>query len=628
MDENRQERKLTTILSADVVGYSKLMSGDESATLRALKKVRREIVEPRLALHRGHTVKLLGDGSLIEFSSVVDALRFAVDVQHAVVNSQSGTEEESRIRFRIGINIGDVIVEDDDIFGDGVNIAARIEGLADPDGICVSRSVYEHVAGKLDLDMTSMGPQRLKNIPAEIEVFRVELNERSRTLATSAPPVVEQAGPAPGTNRLGAKAGILAAVVGLLIGAAVYWFAVATPDERQSPVVAVLPFQDDSAEDHRGLLGDLVSDGVLAHLARYPELTVIARGSSFRFRGDDRDLKDIGAQLNAKYIVEGSLHFDGSRVTINSALVEVENNSLVWSDRIATDVDNLESVIADVGGRVAYQVEGVIGAAEIEDAGPTASNALLMTQMARKQNAKGLSKENNAAVIALNRRTLELYPEAVWGHLAMAFALRTHVRFGWADDPEAMLAEAIEHGETAVAIAPENYSAHFALGRVRLQAGDHLQAIKAFETALKLNPSSADTMNAYAQAFLYLGENERAIDILEKSERIDPLPSRVHSWLLAWVLWQDGRCEEAEAAFARMAVAPPPAQKLGSVIQTCLGNAEAAREALETYRASAPDWTPDAEAEAQRDVWVFDEGRERWLQNLADAATPVAEPNK
>lgn len=620
MVETRQERKLTTILAADVVGYSKLMSRDESGTLAALKALRREEIDPRVSRHGGRTIKLMGDGSLVEFASVVDAVRFAVDVQHAIAAANRGIPTDEQILFRIGINVGDVIVEGDDIYGDGVNVAARIEGLADTGGICVSRTVFDHVNDKLDLTLSEMGLQQLKNVPNPVEIYRVELDERSQRLVTSnAPPARERNETTTGTFGF-RRVAVVALVMLALIGV----FYQTRSGSTRPPVIAVLPFHDVSPEPHRGLLSEPLSDGVLAHLARYPELTVIARGSSFRFREIDRDLREIGAQLDADYLLEGSLNFDGEKVAVNAALIDVGRNAQVWSDLMTAEIDDLMEVIAELGQRVSYQVEDFVGQVQVADMPDFKAEALLMTMQARKATMRGgPSKQNNAAVIEMNRKTIELYPDDAWGHLAMAFALRTQVRFGWTDTPDATLAKAVEHAEKAVRLAPNNYSAFFALGRVRLQQGDHDRAIGAFETALKLNPSSADALNALAQAHFYLGDNARALEILAQSARIDPLPSFVHSWVSAWVLWQDARCDDARDAFSRIASPPPAAHKLAAVIEMCLGQEEQARRALQVYLDATPDWTVAKETALQAGVWSYAPGLRRWVDDLTRAGLPA-----
>ncbi|MFC6583282.1 tetratricopeptide repeat protein [Sulfitobacter aestuariivivens] len=482
----------------------------------------------------------------------------------------------------------------------------------------MSQTVYDHVKDKLDLTFQPMGPQQLKNIPVPVRVYRIELDSRSRHLTTY--PAVTTADPAAEPSKPRRYSWVAAALfVVLALAVLAYVF---RPDGASRPVVAVLPFHDISPQDQRGLLSDPLSDGILAYIARFPELTVIARGSSFRYRDTDRDLREIGAQLDADYLLEGSLNFDGQRIIVNAALVDVSKNTQVWADQITDDIDDLMVLIADIGQRVAYQVEDYLGQVRVAQPGPFKADALLMTMKARRATMRGLSKESNDAVIQMNRETIELYPDEAWGHLAMAFALRTQVRFGWADDPEKTLAQAVRHGETAVRLDPGNYSTYFALGRVRLQQGDHPRAIEALERALSLNPSTADALNALAQAHFYQGRNEKALEILAESARIDPLPSFVHSWILAWVLWQDEQCEKASEAFGKIASPPPASQKLASVIETCLGNTEAAQAALSAFLEATPDWTIAKETKLQENVWTYETGRERWIENLAEAGLP------
>lgn len=421
----------------------------------------------------------------------------------------------------------------------------------------------------------------------------------------------------PERSRRAAWIGLVAAAAVLAVGYLSFW-----PTAEVKRVIAVLPFHDISPTEQQGLLADPISDGVLAYLARYPELTVIARGSSFRFRDPDRDMPHIGALLGADYLVEGSLNFDGKRVAVNASLIDVETNAQVWSDRIDTGLEDLMSMTEDMGKRIAFQMVDHVGALQVAEAGRVRPDSFLYSMQARKASLGRLSPEVNTTAIALNREAVRLYPDEAWGHLGLALALRTQLRFGWADDPEATLAEAADHAETAVRLAPDNYSAHFALGRVRMQQGNQFRAIEAFEAALHLNPSSADTMNAMAQSYLYLGQDQQALEILAQSRRIDPLPGFIHPWMSAWVLWQDGQCEQARDAFGRIAAPPPEAHKLLAVIRICLNEPDAARRALSEFLSANPDWTGAREAAIHDGVWTYDTGRERWLADLAAAGLP------
>lgn len=503
---------------------------------------------------------------------------------------------------------------------DGSNVELRHQSrevlrvLAEAPGEVVGKDVFfDRVWGKAHVSEDS-----LAQCIAEI---RQALGDKRRTIVETVPRRGYRLNGKVRHVRAPRNALIAGAVALVLIVGFAMIASLQTP-EPAPRVVAVLPFADVSAGEHQGLLSDPVSDGILAHLARYPELTVIARGSSFRFRDPDRDMPAIGAQLGADYLVEGSLHSDGQHLVVTSALVDVEANAQVWTDRIEVELSDLFDAIAQIGQRVAFQIEATVSDAQVAQAGAHDVDALLLNLRARRASRGGLSAERNEAELALNREAVRLYPDEAWGHIGMAMSLRLRLRFGWAEDPVASLAEAIDHAETAVALSPENYAAHFALGRVRMQEGNQLRAIEAFERTLQLNPSSADAMNALAQSYLYLGQNAHALEALGQSALIDPLPSFVHSWASAWVLWQDERCEEAATAFARIPAPPPPAHKLLSAIHICLGETEAAAAALAVFLESAPNWTLDDETALHAPVWVFDGGRERWLADLKAAGLP------
>ncbi|SMX22516.1 Transcriptional regulator HilA [Boseongicola aestuarii] len=410
-----------------------------------------------------------------------------------------------------------------------------------------------------------------------------------------------------------------AMVVACLIAASYF---LAAPSDKPSRVIAVLPFQDDSVEPDKGRLGDLLSGQILANLARFPELTVIARNSSFRFRDEDRDISEIAQELGANLIIEGSQQVEGSRLRVNVQLINVRNGSRVWSDQIDAEIHDLLTVSSQISSRVAHSVEAFVAEAQVKAGGSDEVDALLMNLKARRLLQSGLSKENIAGAIAIGTEAINLYPDQAWGHVIIAFALRTKLRFGWADNPEDDLEKAISHAQKAVSLAPDNYVAHFALGRVRMQQGNQTSAILAFDTALMLNPSSADTLNALAQSYFYIGQNERALEALAESARIDPLPGFIHPWMSAWTLWQDQRCDDALNNFSRIAAPPPPAHKLLAVIHVCRGEIEKASDALANFLSSEPDWTASRERELHTDQWIADGALERWIDDLTAAGLP------
>jgi adenylate cyclase len=320
-------RRLAAILAADVSGYSRLIGADEEGTLARLKAHRNDLIDPKIAEDGGRLVKTTGDGLLVEFASVVDALRCATEIQAAMTERNATVPADSRIEFRIGIHQGDIVVEDGDIFGDGVNIAARLEGLAEPGGICVSARVQEDATGKLDLAFDDIGEQQLKNISRPVRVFRI------------APKRV-------------AQASVLSAALTL-------------PDK---PSLAVLPFTNMSADPEQEFFADGIAEDVITALSRYPSLFVIARNSSFTYKGRAVDIKQVGRELGVHYLLEGSLRKAGSRVRVTAQLVEAETGKHVWAERYDRDLADIFSVQDEITEAVTIAIAPAIADAELHRA--------------------------------------------------------------------------------------------------------------------------------------------------------------------------------------------------------------------------------------------------------------------
>ena len=455
-----------------------------------------------------------------------------------------------------------------------------------------------------------------------IAEIRQAIGGEAKTVIETIPRKGYRLNPTPGASRSWAWRWLWAALVPIAAGlVAFYYFA--NPSSAPAPrVIAVLPFQDDSVGPNQNQLGDLLSAEILASLARFPQLSVIARNSSFRFREQDRDLSEIADQLGADLILEGSQHLDGSQLRVTAQLINVEKNSRIWSDQIDTDLGDLLKVSTEISRRIANSVEAFVAEAQAQPGGQNTVDALLLNQKARRFLISGPSKENVEAAISAGTEAVTRYPDQAWGHIAVAFALRTKLRFGWSDDPQGDLQAAIDHAQKAVSLAPDNFTAHFALGRVRMQEGNQIAAIAAFEAALLLNPSSADVLNALAQSYFYLGQNERALEVLARSAQIDPLPGFIHPWMSAWVLWQDQQCDQAYESFQRIPSPRPPARKLEAVIQVCRGEVAQASKALATFLSAQPDWTVNKERNLHEVQWIADGALPRWLDGLIAAGLP------
>jgi len=313
--EDRVERRLTTILAADVVGYSRLMAADEAGTLTSLKAIRRELIEPKTTEHHGRVVKLIGDGTLMEFGSVVDAVNFAVDVQRAIAERNAGVPEDRRITYRMGINIGDIIVEGDDIYGDGVNIAARLEGLAEPGGVCVARNVFNQVKAKVEVGFEDLGAQDVKNIPEPVQVFRVLLDAPATDDGTVAAATAKR------SVRWPVVAGglaVFAIVAGIALWmrpwepaielASVERMAFPLPDK---PSIAVLPFTNMSGDPEQEYFADGITEDLITDLSKISGLFVIARNSTFSYKGQQVTVRQVAEDLGVRYVLEGSVRRAG-----------------------------------------------------------------------------------------------------------------------------------------------------------------------------------------------------------------------------------------------------------------------------------------------------------------------------
>ncbi|MGI9368322.1 MAG: adenylate/guanylate cyclase domain-containing protein [Ruegeria sp.] len=620
MGQEHQERKLTTILSADVVGYSSLMRQDESGTLNALKALRSTEIDPRIEFHHGRIVKLMGDGTLIEFASVVDAVSFAVDVQHAVTAAQNEPRQENRILFRIGINVGDVIVDGDDIYGDGVNVASRIEGLADPGGICLSRSAFDQVSDKLDLTIQPMGPQTLKNIPAPVEVYRIELDECSQALATDTPSLATepQADPPSGMFLRWTMAAGLAV---LALVAASYYF---RPDSVQPPVIAVLPFEDISPEQHKGYLSDALSGNIITSLARFPQMTVISRRSSFKFRDSDLGTSEIAQQLGADFILEGTQRYDGERLRIAAQLIDGETEGHIWVDDIDVPLEEL----LKTNNLISLKVADAVGAKVVDTAEAQMTegdvNALLIANAAQSRIMRSFTQENLLKNIQEQEQSLKDYPESAWGHLGQALSLRIGLRYGWIEgDEEEIRTRMYDLARRGVELDPNNFMAYHALGRTLMMNRDVEAAAGAFRRAVELNPSSFFARNALAQALGFVGETDEALSVLAEVERVDPLYGHDVQWEKARIQWQIGECDKALDTFQSAPSMPVAANKTLAAIHHCLGNQDKATQAMAEYTNENPNWTVSRERDVNTGMWTAAGALDRWLEAMEATGMPL-----
>ena len=456
MAEERVERRLTAILAADVAGYSRLMGSDEEGTLARLKMLRREVVDPKIKEHRGRIVKTTGDGLLSEFASVVDAVRCAIEVQREMGARNAGVPAERRIDFRIGVNLGDIIIDDNDIFGDGVNVAARLEALAEPGGICVSRAVRDQVRDKLAIPFEDMGEQQVKNIARPVRAFRILLAERAE--GPSIPP--ETAAPRP-------------------------------PPDR--PSIAVLPFNNVSGDPEQKYFVDGITEDIITALSKWRWFLVIARNSTFSYKGKSVDLKEICRDLGVRYVLEGSMRRAGQRVRITSQLIDTATGTHLWAERYDRDLTDIFAVQDDITSRVAAAIEPALSRAESQRViakRPEHMGAWDYCQRGFWYVNKGSATDGQAAY-GLFKQALMLDPNLADAHLGLARALVVQWNYGPVEDFAPLVRQARESALQAVALDSENPQAQYVLAQTSHWAGDVGAAIAHASRAIELNGNFA-----------------------------------------------------------------------------------------------------------------------------------------
>jgi adenylate cyclase len=603
----RVERRLAAILAADVAGYSRLMGADEEETLARLKAHRRELIDPKIEEHRGRIVKTTGDGLLLEFASVVDAVRCAVEIQRSMIDYNAGTAEDKRINFRIGVNLGDVIVEGDDLYGDGVNIAARLEGLAEPGGIRISRTVRDHVRDKLPYSFEDIGEQRVKNIARPVRAYAM-----SPAAMASLPAVAVPIKPVISNSEVG------------------------EPVIRATPrlSIVVLPFANLSNDPEQEYFADGITDDLTTDLSRITDSFVIARNTAFAYKGKPIDVKQVGQELGVRYVLEGSVRRTGDQVRVNVQLINVETGAHVWADRFETDRASLLEAQDEITGRLArmLNLELVRDAShriEQEKAVHPEARDFVMRGWAALSKPTSLSTWPEAQ--RLFERALEIDARSLDAKVGIARALGSNVADGWSNSVRQDLARAEQFLLEALEADANSAQAHEEIGRIRRLQNRLLESKIELETAIALDRNSVFALRQLGQTLMWLGHPEagiphierairlsprdpslasiywalgachllsehadQAVDLLRRARAANPRFWRIHFWLAA-ALGVTGELEEAKAALAQSIELKPEINSLAQLrINSPSGNAQyrALREktvAAGLRRAGFPD---------------------------------------
>jgi len=542
MTGDRLERRLAAILAADVVGYSRLMAADEEGTLARLNAHRREFLEPKIAQYHGRIVKRMGDGILSEFGSVVDAARCAIETQQGMAKRNEGLPVEQRIQIRIGIHLGDIITEEGDIFGDGVNIAARLEGIAEPGGITLSEDAWRQIQGKVTANFIDSGEQRLKNIPQP--VYRLELaGERPAALAPASIP--------------------------------------------EKPSIAVLAFTNMSGDPEQEYFSDGISEDIITDLSKLAHLDVIARNSSFTYKGKPVDVKQIGRELGVRYVLEGSVRRAGNRIRVTGQLIDALSGTHVWADRFDRDLTDIFAVQDEL-------TREIIGALRLKLT--DSEKARMVGGGTQNVDAHDLFLKGRELLFANKRdrstfeqstecfrRALELDSNyaAAYAGLGMAYGLdfQNH----WSKSSETSLDEAEHLVNESLAKDNNDPFAHYVASVVYVWKRDLERSACEADRALALNPSYALAINARALAHIYAGEPLEALPYIEKAIRLDPA-QLLYRHFLGTAYFVAGNYETAAAIFKDRVAMVPNTDLSRSFLASALGHLGQLDEARRIWR--------------------------------------------
>ena len=587
MTEERLQRRLAAIMSADVVGYSRLMGTDEAGTLSRLNTLRRELIDPAIAAHSGRIVKLMGDGALVEFASAVDAVTCAVEIQRQLREREAGSSEANPIRFRMGINVGDIIIEGDDILGDSVNIAARIEGIAEPGGISISEDAWRQVQGKVAANFVDVGEQSLKNIARPVRVYRMDLAPKLAAASKAPSP---------------------------------------TPVLPDKPSIAVLAFNNMSGDPEQEYFSDGISEDIITDLSKLSELHVIARNSSFTYKGKPVDVMQVGRDLRVRYVLEGSVRKAGNRVRVTGQLIDTESGAHIWADRFDRDLNDIFAVQDEL-------TQEIISALKVKLT-PERKDRLARKNtidqeaydlfLRGRERAWLNTRSGNIEARNLLGRAVTINPDFAAAHAFIGF---THVNDyinGWAEIPERSLQIGLEIAERAVQMDETEPQGHYALA-VALYFHRQLdRALAEARRSVALAPNFAQGHQTIARILTFSGDANGAINTLDAYMRLDPLYPDMLLYFLAEARFSLGQFDEAVMALKQRHQRNPNSATSYALLASCYGHlgriAESRAAWAEVIRIS-----PNFSLERQRRILPFNnpDDFERRVEGMRKAGIPV-----
>ena len=580
------ERRLAAILMADVVGYSRLMGEDEIETHAALMAHREELIDSKITDYHGHIVKLTGDGALVEFASVVNAVECAVDVQRAMAERNSDVPQDRRIILRIGINLGDVIVEEDDIYGDGVNVAARLEGLAEPGGICVSRAVRREVRDKIDVAFEDLGELEAKNIARPIHAYRVLVNA-----AEEGSPARKPKAPAVSGRRAAVGVATLALLL-TVAGIAIWWqpWKVAV---QPAPSMAVLPFTIQAGGDAERYFSDGLTEDVISALSRFSELTIVSRTTVFSYKASNSTPRQISRELGVRYLIDGSVRKSAERVRVSVRLSDAQNGVLLWSENFDEAVGDIFALQDKITHKIVGTLIGRLNLVEEKRAFAKPTEDLEAYDLALRGRSLFHVGERSAnyEARALFEQAIERDPNYASAHIWLARTYLNDAVFGWAQWPHKSLQRSFDLLRKAISLDDANGISHALLAEIYTYRQRYDLAASEAAKAIKLNPSHADGHAIRGLIMIHEGQIADAIRFLETARRFNPRLSPDWSNMLGVAYFLEQRYDDAIGLLESLRVQFPEfayTHVALAAVYAELGDAPAAGSAATNLRRLAP----------------------------------------
>jgi adenylate cyclase len=553
------KRKLAAILSADVKGYSRLMGEDEEATVRTLTTYR-ELIATVIQKNRGRVVDSPGDNILAEFSSVVDAVRSTVEAQEELKNRNAKLPENRRMEFRIGINLGDVIQEGERIYGDGVNVAARVESFADPGGICISRSVYDQVKNKLTLGYEYLGEHRVKNIAEPVRIYRVLMEPEAAGKVFG-----EKSAEAKRRRRVTLTGVVLFMVVVGSFAIWEYYLHPSTPvevasEERMTfplpdkPSIAVLPFENMSEDPHQDYLADGISEHIIKAFSKISEMFVIARNSTFTYKGKPVKAQQVSEEFGVRYVLEGSVQKSGGRLRVSAQLIDAITGNLLWSESYDRNLEDIFTIQAEITMKVLGVLDVKLEYGEMARMMVKGTNNLeaYIKVLHGIDHFRHSNKEANAQAQQMGKEAIALDPAYAEAYRLLAWTHLFDIHLGSSKSPEESLAQAFEKSQKAIMLDDFDGPAHALLGQLYLMKRQYAKAIAEGEQAIELAPNSAQCLGYLSRVLHYAGKHEESIASLKKALRLDPIPPKRFLLMLGMNYMHLGKYEEAIEEFKKV----------------------------------------------------------------------------